>query len=108
VSAYVKPETFTGDWRNHGKGRVMKCPTCGYQLRASIAITYAQCPRGHRMAVLTNNVPPHRPSRRGSAVVEELRAGTLVHAHAGPRLHGAMGQPSPEPDSLKNGYLEAA
>ena len=74
MSAYVKPETFGGDWRNRGKGRVMKCPKCGYQFQASIAITYAQCPHGHRMAVLTNNVPPHRPSRLGRCTYSEAAA----------------------------------
>ena len=44
---------------------------------------------------------------RGASIADKAD-GLPVQAHGGPRAVVAMGQPSPEPDSLKNGYLEAA
>lgn len=50
---YVEAEAFNGDWLNNGRGRKLKCPSCGSEFRAYVAIKSATCPRGHRMKILT-------------------------------------------------------
>ncbi|GEM_PF-3768659 len=81
MTAYVSFAQFRGDWRNDGKGRVVKCRHCGYSLRAFIPVTDAYCPNGHRMAVLTET--PRGASVRAADMGAKLAPRSAYSEHDG-------------------------
>lgn len=82
MTTYVALTKFRGDWRNHGMGRTVKCPHCGYAFRSFIALSDARCPNGHRMAVLSNTA-------RGAATGARNQAGKRAARNANSEREGA-------------------